>query len=204
MAQEVAQSAISECNLGTDPGCVKDQPKNSSPLELVGKALKKPLAVVICYLFSLRLILQESGDVGLPTVFQECSWIPPAVTTCLYLIFVFAGKAYMAKREAFEVSHYMVTYNLYQSLLNIWGAAAIISEVFQQGFSFWGNHYDESRNGYRLAMLLWIHYNNKYVELLDTVFMVVRKKNKQISFLHCFHHCLLIWSWWVVKTRSGW
>jgi len=46
--------------------------------------------------------------------------------------------------------------------------------------------------------LIWIHYNNKYVELLDTFFMVMRKKERQISFLHVYHHVLLIWAWWLV------
>ncbi len=33
----------------------------------------------------------------------------------------------------------------------------------------------------------------QYLELLDSVFMVLRKKTEQLSFLHCYHHCLLIW-----------
>ena len=28
--------------------------------------------------------------------------------------------------------------------------------------------------------------------------MVVRKKSDQLSFLHVYHHCLLIWAWWMV------
>ena len=27
---------------------------------------------------------------------------------------------------------------------------------------------------------------------------MVRKKNSQLSFLHIYHHCLLIWAWWMV------
>ena len=34
--------------------------------------------------------------------------------------------------------------------------------------------------------------------------MVLRKKNDQISFLHCYHHVLLIWSWFMVcKVQLG-
>jgi hypothetical protein len=33
-----------------------------------------------------------------------------------------------------------------------------------------------------------MHYANKYVELLDTVFIVLRKKTQQLSYLHMYHH----------------
>ena len=33
----------------------------------------------------------------------------------------------------------------------------------------------------------------QYLELLDTVFMILRKKTEQLSFLHVYHHCLLVW-----------
>jgi len=49
-----------------------------------------------------------------------------------------------------------------------------------------------------MSFLIWIHYNNKFVELLDTFFMVIRKKNSQISFLHVYHHVLIMWAWFLV------
>jgi len=66
------------------------------------------------------------------------------------------------------------------------------------GKPLWGQSIDKSSNGFEVAFLIWIHYNNKYVELIDTVFMVFRKKDQQVSFLHVYHHVLLIWSWFFV------
>ena len=43
----------------------------------------------------------------------------------------------------------------------------------------------------------------QYVELLDSLFMVLRKKSDQLSFLHCYHHCLLIWAWLYCMLLSG-
>ena len=51
-------------------------------------------------------------------------------------------------------------------------------------------------SGFRISFLVWLHYNNKYIELLDTLWMILKKKNNQISFLHCYHHVLLFWVWW--------
>ena len=35
---------------------------------------------------------------------------------------------------------------------------------------------------------LWIYWISKYYELLDTVFMLLRHRLRQMSFLHVFHH----------------
>ncbi|PRD22882.1 UNVERIFIED_CONTAM: Elovl2 [Trichonephila clavipes] len=42
------------------------------------------------------------------------------------------------------------------------------------------------------ALLFWVMYLVKYVELLDTVIFVFRKKYQQISFLHVFHHAVVV------------
>ena len=75
---------------------------------------------------------------------------------------------------------------------------AFILEVRNSGMNVWGNPVDRSATGYRMAFLIWVHYNNKYVELLDTMFMIARKKEEQLSFLHVWHHILILWSWWLV------
>lgn len=47
-------------------------------------------------------------------------------------------------------------------------------------------------------MLNWCYYLFilKHIELLETLFFILRKKNKQVSKLHVYHHgstCLLAW-----------
>jgi elongation of very long chain fatty acids protein 7 len=42
-----------------------------------------------------------------------------------------------------------------------------------------------------MARAVWLYYMAKIVELLDTVFFVLRKKNSQVSFLHLYHHSLM-------------
>jgi elongation of very long chain fatty acids protein 4 len=178
--------------------------KGNEAVDKVTKALVFPMALCIAYLYALKLCLKESGSVGLPKAFSEdVSIVVPIVMTSLYLVFIPLGKKYMETREPMKIKNFMVAYNLYQSLLNIWCVERMISTVYHSGMSAWGNKVDTTAGGYQISFLIWLHYNNKYVELLDTVFMVLRKKNKQISFLHVFHHTLLIWSWFTVLKICG-
>jgi len=47
---------------------------------------------------------------------------------------------------------------------------------------------------------IWVHYCNKYLEFLDTYFMVLRGKNEQVSFLHVYHHTTIAWAWWIALS----
>ena len=127
-------------------------------------------------------------------------WSGPIIGSIVYLSGIFFGKKYMENREPFSIKPYIFTYNLYQCLLNAWCVYSFIHEVYTNPHypKAWGNFAQKGPLGYRIGFLVWVHYINKYVELLDTLFMILRKKNNQVSFLHCYHHVLLIWSWFMV------
>ena len=55
-----------------------------------------------------------------------------------------------------------------------------------------------------MAQNCWWYYITKFVEFLDTVFFVVRKKPDQITALHLIHHGVMpFFSWWGVKFSPG-
>lgn len=56
----------------------------------------------------------------------------------------------------------------------------------------------------QIASALWWYYFSKLIELLDTVFFLLRKKTRQISFLHVYHHSTMPILWWIgVKWVPG-
>jgi elongation of very long chain fatty acids protein 4 len=163
-------------------------------------SLWKPLALSCLYVVFLRSWYLESKVTPSEnqTFGENVSWVVPTLASIGYLTVIFALKHFMANRKPYNLKDYMFTYNLYQTILNIWCVIAFVKELYTQGMSVWGNQIDSSPNGLRMGFLIWVHYNNKYVELLDTLFMALRKKDNQISFLHMYHHVLLIWAWFLV------
>ena len=138
--------------------------------------------------------------------FKNIWWSAPTFFTVVYLMAVYFGPGMMKKREEFQIKPYIFTYNVYQCILNIWCVYALIHEIYTNPWfkAPWGNTPQPGPGGFRIAFLVWVHYNNKYIELFDTLFMILRKKNNQLSFLHCYHHILLIWAWFFVcKTEAG-
>lgn len=48
-----------------------------------------------------------------------------------------------------------------------------------------------------MANAVYLYFLCKLVELLDTVFFVLRKKNRQISSLHVYHHAMMPFCAWI-------
>ncbi|XP_056680855.1 elongation of very long chain fatty acids protein 7 isoform X2 [Monodelphis domestica] len=74
------------------------------------------------------------------------------------------------------------------------------------GYSYRCDIVDYSRSpvALRMAWTCWLYYFSKFIELIDTIFFVLRKKNSQVTFLHVFHHTIMPWTWWFgVKFAAG-
>lgn len=132
------------------------------------------------------------------TLLSGAEFILPLAATILYGGFVYFGNAWMKHRHsAFQLKTMMMIYNVFQILLNAIMFGGFLWEILAGRLSLWGNSCFLAESTWITSLIL-MHYADKFVDLLDTVFMVLRKKTNQITFLHLFHHVLLIWSWYVV------
>ncbi|RXN25857.1 elongation of very long chain fatty acids 1-like protein [Labeo rohita] len=93
---------------------------------------------------------------------------------------LYVGPRFMANRKPFRLNTAMIVYNFSMVAFN----AYIV---------------------YEMVRAAWMFYFSKYIELLDTVFFVLRKKHSQVTFLHIFHHSVLPWTWWwgITLTPAG-
>lgn len=61
-----------------------------------------------------------------------------------------------------------------------------VTEALAQNYTFICNPFDGKATG--MALVLWVFYTSKVLDFFDTIFMVLRGKWRQLSFLHVYHH----------------
>ncbi|TSM94694.1 Elongation of very long chain fatty acids protein 1 [Bagarius yarrelli] len=126
---------------------------------------------------------------------------PVSMTAILlgYLFFVlYAGPRLMANRKPFELKGPMIFYNFCLVFLSTFIVYEFLMSGWATGYTWRCDpcDYSDSPQGLRMVRVAWLFLFSKFIELLDTVFFVLRKKHSQITFLHIFHHSFMPWTWW--------
>ncbi|XP_028283651.1 elongation of very long chain fatty acids protein 1-like [Parambassis ranga] len=135
----------------------------------------------------------------------------PLHMTALLLVYVFfsvyVGPRLMANRKPFHLNTAMIIYNLCMVLMNGYIVYEFLMSGWATTFTWRCDLIDTSSSpqAYRMIRVAWLFYFSKYIELLDTLFFVLRKKQSQITFLHVFHHSFMPWTWWwgITLTPAG-
>nr|WDP79934.1 elongase of very long chain fatty acids 4a [Ruditapes philippinarum] len=134
-------------------------------------------------------------------------YAPTLIITAIYVIFVTKiGPKFMENREPYRLKWPIVIYNFICIAINFHICSQLLYNTTMVGYSYSCQTVDYSDNPYevRIAKALWWFYFSKCIEMLDTVFFVLRKKNNQVSFLHVYHHATMFPIWWMgVKWVAG-
>ncbi|KAJ9580681.1 hypothetical protein L9F63_024148 [Diploptera punctata] len=124
---------------------------------------------------------------------------PIVFLAAFYVYFVTRlGPRLMKNREPFNIDGIIKIYDLFQIAANFY----IITEVYkgksgQLLITFFCEPIDYTEKGIKEASMVWFYFMLKVVDLLDTVFFVLRKKNSQITFLHVYHHWIMVVVIWM-------
>lgn len=147
------------------------------------------------------------ADARVESFFMMSSPYPSLFICISYIILVlYLLPKLMEGRPALEIKRLLIAYNFGMVLLS----GYIFTEF---GLSGWfGDYsfkcqpvdYSDSPQALRMVNVCYCFYISKFIELFDTVFFILRKKDSQVTFLHVFHHAIMPFSWWFgVKFVPG-
>ncbi|KAM4709823.1 very long chain fatty acid elongase 7 [Discoglossus pictus] len=133
--------------------------------------------------------------------------IPQTIIIGAYIYFVTSlGPKLMENRKPFDLKKTMALYNLLMVVFSLYMCYEFLMAGWATGYTFQCDivDYSGSPQALRMAWTCWLYFFSKFIELLDTIFFVLRKKNSQITFLHVYHHSIMPWTWWFgVKFAAG-
>ena len=142
----------------------------------------------------------ELADVRTNNWLFISSPIPIAVISFAYLYFVLrCGPRYMKDKSPYSCRTFIQFYNVFQIVTN----SLIVYHIFEVGwyqdyFPYCVNLvYSYNPKPYKIAKVIWYIFFLKLIDYVETAVFVLRKKNRQISFLHLYHHVSTAWIGWI-------
>ncbi|XP_019877181.1 elongation of very long chain fatty acids protein AAEL008004 [Aethina tumida] len=150
--------------------------------------------------------LKEMGD---PRVENWPLMKSPGGTLAIigaYLALVYVVlPAYMKDRKPYSLKTVIYYYNLFQ----IAACSVLIYGISTSGwtteYSFACQPVDYSERPIAVRMLTYVYYTFllKLIELVETIFFLLRKKNNQVSNLHVYHHSSTAALAWIATKFIG-
>ncbi|XP_023937822.2 elongation of very long chain fatty acids protein 7 [Bicyclus anynana] len=137
--------------------------------------------------------------------FMMSSPTPIVTVVVLYLLFIRIGPRVMKNRPPLRITKLISYYNASQVVLAVMICSKVFKlNLFRDGILYAGCRYPSNTQNPMLLDLGWWYFFAKFTELLDTVFFVLRKKDKQLTFLHVYHHVIMaLYSWSYLKFAAG-
>jgi len=113
-----------------------------------------------------------------------------------YLLFVVIGSKVMNGLPALDPYPIKFFYNVSQIMLCAYMTIEAVFLAHRNGYSI-TPCVGYSQNSPPIANLLWLFYISKVWDFWDTIFIVLGKKWKQLSFLHVYHHTTIFLFYWL-------
>jgi hypothetical protein len=131
--------------------------------------------------------------------------LPFVAMFVVYLVVILKiAPAYMKNRKPMDISALIRFYNVFQ----VAACTYLVVRFHTLGFSFrqtfqCTKNFEPGREK-EIFNLLWWFLMLRSIELVETVFFILRKKQNQVSALHVYHHISTIAVVWLhLKFMSG-
>lgn len=137
------------------------------------------------------------------------NYILPASAVCLYILFLVIGRSYMKDRKPFQLTTAFAYWNLFLSIFSFYGVTRTVPHLLYRlaTESLEDSVCKSAHVGYGggvTGLAVQIFILSKIPELLDTVFLILLKK--EVIFLHWYHHITVLlycWNSYVTESAAG-
>ncbi|XP_076278217.1 very long chain fatty acid elongase 4-like [Lasioglossum baleicum] len=127
--------------------------------------------------------------------------LPSILIAYLYIVLKW-GPNYMKDKQPYNLKTFIKVYNVVQIFIN----AYIVTRLFVLGtlkdptkFCYVPEYLFEPVL-VQIAYTIWMAWMSRLIDLIETVIFVLRRKERQVSFLHVYHHLsVLTVGWYVTK-----
>ncbi|XP_063708826.1 very long chain fatty acid elongase 7-like [Culicoides brevitarsis] len=155
--------------------------------------------------------LNSGARPELDSLFLFSTPLIPIAIMATYMSFVLHyGPKWMQNRQPFNLKYVILAYNLMQVCYNAWMVQESVRTIYvwdmlkSFGCTPALDEVDTSLLMAELARGFWHYTFNKILDLLDTVFFVLTKKQSHVTFLHVHHHSLMVsFLWFIAKYYPG-
>lgn len=144
----------------------------------------------------------QHGDPRVRDLPFMSSFRVPLFLLIAYLLFVFVlGPRWMRGRKPYNLRPLLLVYNSTLAVYNATVFAAFIADWPATWADILDTDFPPFPDVPRSAILFnYFYMISKFVDLLDTVFFVLRKRQQQITLLHFYHHTsVALFSWITIR-----
>ncbi|KAI8085369.1 fatty acid elongase [Thamnidium elegans] len=154
------------------------------------------------------LVGQSATDFTFVQGYTPLSTLPEVMVGCItYFTIIFGGRALMNNNKPLPCKFFFQIHNVLLTLVSGALLALLFEQLFPQLYRH-GFYYaicSEDAWTSKLELIYYLNYLVKWWELVDTGFLVIKKK--KLEFLHYFHHSMtmaLCYTQLVGKTTVSW
>mmetsp|Transcript_12559 Transcript_12559/g.30905 ORF Transcript_12559/g.30905 Transcript_12559/m.30905 type:complete len:266 (-) Transcript_12559:1715-2512(-) len=98
----------------------------------------------------------------------------------------------------FSTKPVMRVYNLFMVVLSFYMGTYAIYLARKSNDALWCVPLASGEAGANMAWITWVFTYSKIIEFLDTVFMILEGRMRQVSFLHVYHHVSILAYWYAI------
>ncbi|XP_029205627.2 elongation of very long chain fatty acids protein 5-like [Acropora millepora] len=120
--------------------------------------------------------------------FKAVIHLPSFPFAVVYLILIPASLLWKRHTSPLGLQKVLVLYNFLCSILSLYSFCIVLRAYYRGGLLYTFAMKDDADVEHAFA----VYVCTKHLELLDTVFMILRHKQRQITFLHVYHHTSIL------------